>query len=249
MLRLITLLSLFVAPAYAEEVIADLSQSRISITTDFDGSEILIFGAIKRDGPIDDDAPLQVLVTVEGPNEPITVRRKEKRFGIWINVDAVEIDAAPSFYAIATTAPWDQMITDVEDLRHHVSTPRAIRSVGANIRGSADFTDALIRIRNADDLYQTNIGEVQFDQQTLFSTSVRLPANLHEGDYRARFFLTRRGRVVDTFETKIDVQKVGLERFFFRLSREKPLVYGLMSLAIAISAGWLASAAFRIFRA
>lgn len=248
MLRLALLFCLVALPLRAEEVVADLSQSRISITTDFDGSEILIFGAVKRETPIANDSPLQVLITVEGPSEPLTVRRKDRRFGIWINTDAVEVDGAPSFYAIATSAPWSAVISDVEDLRHHISIPRTVRSVGATITGSQNFTEALIRIRSAQELYQSNIGAVRFDEQTLFSTSVRLPANLHEGDYRARFFLTRDGAVLDTFVTEIDVQKVGLERFLFRLSRDKPLIYGIMSLAIAIAAGWLASAAFRLFR-
>ena len=248
MLRVALLFLLAALPLHAEEVVADLSQSRISITTDFDGSEILIFGAVKREAPIATDSDLHVLITVEGPSEPLTVRRKARRFGIWVNTDAVEVDSAPSFYAIATSAPWEDVITDVEDLRHHISTPRAVRSVGATIAGSEAFTQALIRIRSKQELYQFNPGAVRFEEPTLFSTSVRLPANLHEGDYRARFFLTRNGAVLDTFETEIAVQKVGLERFLFRLSRDNPLVYGIMSLAIAIAAGWLASAAFRLFR-
>lgn len=248
MLRLALILCLLPASLGAEEVVADLSQSRISITTDFDGSEILIFGAVRRETPIPAEGPLQVLITVEGPSEPISVRRKARRYGIWINADAVEVDSAPSFYAVATSAPWNEVISDVEDLRHDISTPRAIRSVGATIAGAEDFTEALIRIRTGQDLYQSGIGTIKFDRQTLFSTSMRLPANLHEGDYRARFFLTRNRQVVDMFEAAIDVRKVGLERFLFRLSRENPLVYGIMSLAIAIMAGWGASAAFRVFR-
>jgi hypothetical protein len=54
--------------------------------------------------------------------------------------------------------------------------------------------------------------------------------------------------VVNDFETDIDVRKVGLERFLFALSRENPLIYGLMSLAIAIFAGWSASAVFQFIR-
>ena len=125
---------------------------------------------------------------------------------------------------------------------------RAIRSVGATIAGSEDFTEALIRIRTGQDLCQPRICTIRFEQQTLFSTSMRLPANLHEGDCRARFFLTRKGQVVDMFETAIDVRKVGLERFLIRLLRENPLVYGIMSPAITIMADWGASAAFRTFR-
>lgn len=248
MLRLALILWLTAIPALAEEVVAGLSQTRISISTNFDGSEILIFGAVKREDAIAQDPPLHVLITVEGPDRPVSVRRKEKRFGIWVNTDAVEVDRAPTFYAVATSGPWAEVIRDTEDLRHRISTLRAIRSVGAPILGSEDFTDALIRIRSNDDLYQTNIGSVELTEQTLFSTSVRLPANLTEGDYKARFFLTRGGRVIDNYETIIAVQKVGLEQFLFRLAHDQPLIYGLMSLAIAIAAGWGASAAFRFLR-
>lgn len=247
MLRALALLIVFALPAKAEEVVAGLSQSRISISTDFDGSEILIFGAVKRDTP-PGSGPLQVLITVEGPSEPLTVRKKDKRFGIWINTNQVEVVGAPSFYAVATTAPMDETISANEDLDHSISIARAIKLSQNRFPGDTAFKEALIRIRENAGLYQTNVGAVTLEEDTLFSTSVRLPANLHEGDYRARFFLTRDGVVIDTHTTDIDVQKVGLERFLFRLSRENPLIYGLMSLAIAIFAGWAASAAFRVLR-
>ena len=75
-----------------------------------------------------------------------------------------------------------------------------------------------------------------------------MPANLTEGDYATRIFLTRGGKVVSQYETSIDVRKVGLERWLFNLSRQQPLIYGLLSLTIAIAAGWGASAAFRLMR-
>lgn len=244
---LLALVLLAASPAAAEEVVAGMSQSRISITTDFDGSEILIFGAVKRAEAAPDE-PLGVIITVEGPSRPLTVRRKEKRLGIWINTDAVEVDRAPTFYAVATSGPWSETITDTEDLRHKISIPRSIRAVGTGIRGTSDFTDALIRIREGQDLYQTRIGEVEVTEETLFNTAIRLPANLTEGDYTARFYLTRGRRVVDTHAVTIPVQKVGLERFLFRLAHDQPLVYGVLSLAIAILAGWGASAVFRFIR-
>jgi hypothetical protein len=54
--------------------------------------------------------------------------------------------------------------------------------------------------------------------------------------------------VIDSRETVIFVQKVGLERFLFTLAHEAPLIYGLLSIAIAIAAGWGASAVFRYLR-
>jgi len=248
-MRWLVLLLLMALPAKAEEVVAGLSQNRVAISTNFDGSEILIFGAVRREAAIPDD-PLHVIIAVSGPSAPVVVRKKDRRFGIWINTEAVEVDEAPSFYAVATSAPWTEAIREVEDLRHKVSVVRAIRSVGAppGIVDAERFTDALIRIRESLDLYQTQIGAVDLSEDTLFRTSISLPANLTEGDYTARFFLTRDGVVVDTHEEVIRVQKVGLERFLYALAHEQPLVYGLLSLAIAIAAGWGASAAFRYIR-
>ena len=232
----------------AEEVVAGLSQNRVQITTNFDGSEILVFGAIKRDAPVPDGSPLEVIVTVEGPKTPVTIRRKDKRFGIWINTEAVEVDAAPSFYAVATSGSWSEVLRNVEDLRHHVSIHRAIRAVGLDSADRAGFIEALLRIQEDKGVYFNDIGGVEIAEDALFRTSIRLPANLTEGDYITRFFLTRDGQVVDSRESVINVRKVGLERFLFNLSRELPLVYGLMSLAIAIAAGWAASAFFRWIR-
>jgi len=249
---LLIAISLFALPAQAaeEEVVLGLSQDRVAITADFDGSEILIFGAVKRETPIPVTEPLEVIVTVSGPQQPVLVRRKERKFGIWINVDSVLVDSAPTFYAVATSAPFDQVITDTEDLRYRISIERAIRSVGAamHIRGAQDFADAVVRVRESEELYSVRENTVAVDQQTLFRTAIDMPADLTEGDYTARIFLTRNGKVVSHYETNIDVRKVGLERFLYSMSREQPFWYGLMSLAIAIAAGWGASAAFRLLR-
>ncbi|MDP5217418.1 TIGR02186 family protein [Ruegeria sp. 2205SS24-7] len=249
---LIALLFFAAHPALAmeEEIVLGLSQDRVAITSTFDGSDILVFGAVKREAPIPDAEPLEVVITVSGPSEPVMVRRKEEKFGIWVNVDSVLVDSAPSFYAVATSAPFNEAISHTEDLRYKVSVPQAIRSVGAdmNVQNAQEFAEAVIRIREADGLYSLREDTVAVDQQTLFRTSISMPANLIEGDYKTRIFLTRGGKVVSQIVTDIDVRKVGLERFLFNLSRQQPAIYGLMSLAIAIFAGWGASAAFTVLR-
>lgn len=227
---------------------AGLSRDAINITANFSGSEILIFGAVERDAP-SPEGDLEVIITIEGPSLPLTVRRKERRFGIWVNTAAIEVDEAPSFYAVASTGAFADALTQVEDLRHRVSIPRAIRAVSVGVEHPEDFTNALIRIRESEALYQLNEGDVTLRNETLFDTSVRLPANLVEGDYRTRIFLTRGGEVLDVYEQDIAVRKVGLERFIYNLAHERPLVYGIVSLAIAILAGWVASAVFRYIRA
>jgi len=239
-----------VAQGKPEQVVAALSQARISITANFEGAEILVFGAVKRDSPAPTDPPLQVIVTIAGPSAPVTVRRKSRRFGIWMNTASVKIDAAPSFYAVATTAPLSQVLSHTEDLRHKISIPLMIRSVGAStgVSHAEDFTKALIGIRKNDDHFALNEGGVTLTDATLFRTSIVLPANLTEGTYTTRIFLTRGGKVIDDYSTSINVNMVGLERWTFKLANQQPAIYGILSVVIAVVAGWGASAAFRMLR-
>ena len=90
-------------PACAsDEILSGLSENKISITTSFTGSELLVFGSIKRDTSTsvrDSD----VIIEIIGPELPITVRKKRKVLGIWVNTNPVKINDSPSFYAILHT--------------------------------------------------------------------------------------------------------------------------------------------------
>lgn len=254
-LRIALIFAFLMSPALAqqagEQVVANMSTNRVSITANFDGSEILIFGAVKRETPVPDNGSLEVIIAISGPSETVTVRQKSKQYGIWVNTDSFEIRDIPSFYAIATSNPLEHILDPVEDVKYAISVDHAVQTTGfeASTSKAIDFTEALIRIREDSGLYFTQDGSVTIDEETLFNTSVSLPSNLTEGIYIARIFLTRDKQVVSEFKTPLYVQKVGLERWIFNLAHEKPLVYGLLSLFIAIAAGWSASAVFRLFRA
>ncbi|MFO8125824.1 TIGR02186 family protein, partial [Yoonia sp.] len=199
MIRFVALFLLLAMPAKAEEIVLGLSRDEVSITATFEGSEILIFGAIKRDRPVENEGDLGVIVTIAGPDKPVTVRKKDRRVGIWVNTEAVEVDLAPSFYAVASNRPLEEILTFTEDLNTRVSTQRAIRSVGATVESAERFTEALIRIRSSQGLYQTLPTGVLVQEEALFRTLIPLPANLTEGDYKAEIYLTRGRQIVDFY--------------------------------------------------
>lgn len=230
-----------------ETVVAGLSSDSVAITTNFDGSDVTIYGAIKRQTPIPDDSQLEIAVTIEGPPRSVTIRRKARRFGIWINTESVVVGAAPSFYSVATTLPLAVILSEEEDARHRISVPTVMRSFARpfSVEDPVDFTEAMINTRIADGSYRVDAGGVKLEEETLFRADFRLPANLIEGAYKTRIFLLRDGKVIDVYSTPIEVRKVGLERWLYRLALDRPFVYGLMSLFIAGFAGWGANAAFR----
>ncbi len=247
---LILILVLITAPLRAEEIVSGLSQTRVSINASFDGTSILIYGAAMRAEKPPSWPLLQVIITVEGPVTPIVVWKKQKVAGIWINRGWVALDDAPSFYAVMTTGALDEILSLAEDEKYHVSIPREIGGVrlGAGSGAASDYLTALQRIRGADGTYRLAPNAVLLLQQSPFRTEVALPANLIEGDYKVRIFLTRGGAVVDMQESVISVGKDGLERFLYRLAQDEPGLYGIISLLMAALAGWGASEAFRRLR-
>lgn len=234
-----------------ETVVTGLSTDRIALTARYDGSEILVFGAIRRDAPNPPGTPPpDVVITLKGPPKSVIVRRKDRVLGIWLNAESVRFRGAPSYYAVASTRPLDGLLTETERLRHQIGMDQAARRVEgvAGLEDTAGFAAALERIRSAQGLYSQQDAGVALAEETLFQARFELPANLVEGDYDAEFFLVRDRHVISSATTVITVEKAGIERWLYNLAHDKPLLYGLLAVALALACGWLANAAFRYAR-
>src|SRR6201988_33350 len=88
--------------ARAEGLVADLTSHLIAITTGFTGASVVLFGA--TDGPGD------VVVAVRGPDRQMTVRRKSRVAGIWVNTEKLMFANVPSFYAMVAKRPLKAII-------------------------------------------------------------------------------------------------------------------------------------------
>ncbi len=239
--------ALVATPLMAQEtVVVDLSQNRVEITATYSGSDIFVFGAVKRDGPLPEGTgPLDVAIVIEGPLETATVRKKEKKLGIWVNSDSVEVHEAPSFFTIATTAPLADMLNEGDLRDYAIGLDYAIRPQGQAEDGIEDFAAAVTRIRQDAGLYSQREGIINLTDETLFEVDILLPPNLVEGDYTARVYLIRDKNIVAETSVGITVRKAGLEVWLYELAHESPLTYGLLSLLVALVAGYGASEIFR----
>lgn len=231
-----------------DKVVAGLSQHNVSLTTSFTGSQLFVYGAMQTESSAEDQ-PLDVIVAITGPDQRVMVRKKERQFGIWINGEGVEIDEAPSFYAVATTGPLVETLSYTEDQRHRIGLNKVIRLIDAPewVADREAYRQAVARIREDQGLYSILEGAITIIDNTLFETRIKLPANLVEGDYIARIFLLQNGRVLDTFEDRVEVRRAGIGRWVYTSAQEWPALYGIVSILVALIAGWLASAFFRTF--
>lgn len=250
MKRLLALLAMLIAAPLAAQqprLIADVSQSRIDIEYSFAGAELLIFGAIQYPGGRTPERAPDIVVIVRGPPQPITVRRKEKVLGIWMNVDAVRFETAPAFYAVATSAPstrlTDERTAAIYELGlDHLQLSPASGNPPDEIRL---FEEGLLDLRRRAGLYSETAGGVDIVEKVLYRARVAIPSDVPVGRYTAEIYLVRDGAVVARAAREIEIDKSGFERTVYVAAQDHEVAYGLFAVVLALVSGWAASAVVR----
>jgi len=233
------LLIMLAGPSQAVPVIADLSKYVISIDSGFTGTEVLLYGAVEEEGDL--------VVVVRGPDERVSIRRKDRVAGIWMNRDDIQFADAPSFYTVASNRPLDEIAHRNFRVLHQIGldalklTPEDKRDADA----VDPFREALIRNRQREGLYSASTDAMKLLGKRLFSTSVSFPANVAEGAYRAEVFLIRDGKIISAETTPLFINKTGFLWQINFYAHNQPELYGLAAILVALFAGWVAAVAFR----
>lgn len=223
----------------AEGLVADLTSHLIAITTGFTGASVVLFGA--TDGPGD------VIVAVRGPEREMTVRRKSRVAGIWVNTEQVTFANLPSFYALAASRPMAEILSPaaaafyrlgIANLKLIAATPAPSVVVDA-------FRTALEHTQQEAGLFAERMGKVDFLGERLFRTTIIFPSNVPTGTYLVEVFLVRDKDIVSGQTTPLIVSKVGVDAAVFEFSTRQPGFYGAIAVLTAVVAGWLASLPFR----
>lgn len=240
MAALVALLAAII-PAAAEQLVVDLSTPLVSIETDFTGSEIALFGVIERDRQtISRRGPYQIVATVAGPLEDVLVQRKERRFGIFVNAEGHLFTDVPSFYALYASESARELIAPggaAEDL-----SPDAIGRLGSK---REPFRASLAASRMETGQFTHAVGAVELLTKTFFRAVIRLPAIAEAGVYTVRVHLFADGTRLDTHTLTFALRKAGFEQDLWSFSRDRPLFYGLATVALALITGYVGGVVFR----
>lgn len=227
-------------PAPADSpLITDLSSHLIAITSNFTGTDLLLFGAI--------DEPGDIIVVVRGPTSTAVVRRKESTFGLWLTRRSATFDGVPAFYAVTSTKPLAEIAPETLLQRLQIGLGGLrFRFVGSGIVEDVDeFRKALIRQKGYEGLYHQSVGGVDFLGPKLFRTAISFPATAPVGTYQAEVYLIRDDRIIAAQSSPLFIDKQGIEQEIYDFSRQEPAAYGLVAVLAAMLAGWLAAVLLR----
>ena len=237
-------------PVRAEKLIVSVSNHRVTVTPNYSGEELVLFGSVETDASTPANRNYDLVVTVSGPRADMVTRRKERRFGIWINADYRQFLQVPAYLAIFSNRPIDAIASSEVQRRQQLGINNVVltQRVGpdyADVVPSDPFRTAFVRLRAQHGLYRESSSAITFLTPTLFRSGIPLPAEVPIGTYNVEIKLFADGQLVTRTETAFEIVKVGFEQFVANSSRQNGFAYGLATVAMALMTGWMASIVFR----
>jgi uncharacterized protein (TIGR02186 family) len=237
--------------ARAEKLIVSVSNQRVTVTSNYSGEELVLFGSVEKDNILQTTrANYDLVVTVKGPEVDLVTRRKERKFGIWINTDYRQFLKVPTYLALFANRPFDAIASpEIQRLQqlgiNNVLLTQRVGPDYADVVPDDPFRSAFVRLRTQHGLYRESTTAVTFLTPTLFRTGIPLPAAVPIGTYNVEIKLFTEGSLVTRTETSFEIVKVGFEQFVANSARHNGFTYGLVTACMALMTGWMASIVFR----
>ena len=230
----------FIFQANAKKtIIADISDNKINIDVGFKGAKLLFFGVIDEEG--------EVVVSVTGPRKAIRVRKKEKKFGIWLNADTRIFYDVPSYYYVAATKPLEQLGAE-NVLKINQIGIKNIRFEGAEEKEKEErsyWIDGIVSSMVEAERYNPEQGIIKLSDKRLFKTELNFSAELVDGEYLVDTLLLKEGNVIAARRSFINVSKSGFGEKIYKTAKNNRLSYGFISVFFAIVFGFFVHESIR----
>lgn len=229
-------------------LVPEVSQHEIQVRQGFTGTELLLFGAILDPTGTRAGRDYDIVVVLKGPTQAVRLREKQKIAGIWINADSTALRSAPSFFAVASSRPIGQIVDDRTAAIYELGLDwLQLSPIGAiDPAEQARFSAGLVDLRRREGLYSEDPNGVTISEQVLYQARISLPSSVQTGTYTAETFAITKGRVIASATARVEVRKIGFERFVAVFADQNSLLYGLLVVSVSVGMGWLAGRLFAL---
>jgi len=229
-------------------LVPEVSQHEIRVRQGFTGTELLLYGAILDPQGRRASDPYDIVVVLKGPTEPILVREKDKKLGIWVNAHSTAFRSAPSFFSVVSSRP----VAEIVDDRTAAIYELGLGFLQLSPTGAIDpveqsrFTQGLVDLRQREGLYREDGDGVTVSSGVLYQARIPVPSNVITGRYTAETFAITDGRVIASAIAEVQVEKQGFEKFVADQADQSSFLYGLFAVVLSLFMGWLAGRVFTL---
>jgi len=194
-----------------------------------------------------------VIIKIAGPDGKETLKEKGKTAGVlWMNVGTLHFEKTPDLYEVYSTRPIEQILTPEEADREVLGYPALSKHLVLEpVASAADrqkWVGEFIRFKENSKLYGGSTGAIAIepkDGKQAYYIKTEWPFQAPPGDYTVTAYAVRDGKVIEKIVKPVDVKQVGIVQTLAKMAKNNGALYGLLSIAMALSAGFGVGLIFR----
>jgi hypothetical protein len=218
-----------------ETAVLEVSPQRIEIDSFYHGTELTANCVV----PVRSNFAL-VLRSQSREHE---LSLKGRAGPLWMNVGTITIKGAPEMYCLAISTEKEEDLSSVEVLAGYnigyETLQRSVKVEAENADGNAMFWE-FVKLKESEGLYRT-IRNVERESRDAgsdrFSIAFQIPPSIAPGEYTISLYSFDRGQVLTNTSSKLVVKKVGLPAKISELAFRHSVLYGILAVVVAASAG------------
>ncbi len=220
------------------DVVLSLAHSDIGVGTFYNGTTLHASGTVP--------AGADVVVAVSGEPEELHMKRKGKAAGLfWMNTGNLTLSNVPQIYMVYTSE-MDASILESEDMPFSLPALRNRVEITTEDKQDEDMLfGEFIKLQKEQSVYAVNPGTISLKENGHYNVELTLPPRIKQGDYTVTTYAVEDGRVIATATANLNVVLTGFPAWLSKMAFQNALVYGILSVLIALAAGLLMGVLFK----
>lgn len=223
---------------------AKANHDHIKIDFFYNGSNVSVRGI--------SDPGVDLIIKITSPDGHQMLKQKGKVGGVlWMNVKTLNFENVPAFYAVHSTRNIEE-IPSSEDAEKNVIGYPALRKhilIGpvSGEEEKARWFDEFMKFKENSHLYAVSTGKITVTEkegQGTYYILTEWPYQAPPGKYTVDVFAVKDKKIVESAQSAVDVEQVGVIKSLAGMAKNNGVLYGLFSIVVAIGAGFGVSMVF-----
>jgi uncharacterized protein (TIGR02186 family) len=229
----------------AAELTAKANHDRIKIDFFYHGSTVSISGV--------SDPGTDLIIAITSPEGHQVLKKKGKVAGLlWMNVGDLKLDHVPNLYSVHSTKKIEDILSAGEMEKHVIGYPALEKHIemtsALNGEERSRWFSEFVKFKEDSKLYATSFGKITTsmeDGKQKYYILTEWPYQAPPGNYLVTVYAVKDKKVIEKAESKVLVEQAGIVKTLFDMSKNNGGLYGVISIAAALGAGFGVGLVFR----
>ena len=183
-----------------------------------------------------------VVVKMEGKDQEVTVNKRGRVFGIWLNVARVTVRSAPQAYVLAASDPLERICStqEREELGLGFDALRSRISFSSDKPLTGSEFDEFLDLKRHSGTYavstDVHVAPAHAGGQDV-SAVLPVASAMPCGEYTVRLYCFKHGSLLEDVATQISIESVGLPHLITTLAFDHAAAHGVLAICAALVAG------------